>query len=139
MNMNYALTIDSQKVSHQEYIPGVCNIGTAERARRRLNGIISSIVAIILLAYLLLIDAPVAWRLLLVLPVAGAASGFLQDAMHFCAGFGIKGIYNVINSAGVTDNVDLEEFRKKDQRKALQIAGYSLAIGVLLAGMSLIA
>lgn len=138
--MNNELAIKAlRQATHQEYIPGVCNIGAAERARRRLNGVISSLIAIILLAYLLIVDAPVAWRLLLIVPIAGAASGFLQDAMHFCAGFGLKGIYNVINSAGVTDNVDLEEFRKKDQRKALQIAGYSLAIGVLLAGMSLIA
>lgn len=121
-----------------EYIPGVCNIGGAERARRRRSGIAGTVLALALLIFLLAIDAPPAWRLLLVLPVAAAASGFLQDAMHFCAAFGLKGIYNVINSAGITEDVELEKFRRKDRAKALQIAGLSLAIGAAAAGASLL-
>ncbi len=137
--MNYALAIKmSQNVSSQEYVPGVCNIGAPERARRRLIGVTSTIAAIILLVFLLTIDAPHAWRLLLILPIASAASGFLQDAMHFCAGFGFKGVFNVINSAGITDNVQLEEFRRKDRAKALQIAGFALLIGTAVALISLL-
>ena len=132
------LIINKRGIDAQEYIPGVCNIGEAERAKRRLTGVISTVATAILLVFLLAVDAPHAWRLLLVLPVAAAASGFLQDAMHFCAGFGIKGIFNVINSAGVTDNVELEEFRRKDRRKALQIAGLSLCIGLAVAFTSLL-
>lgn len=125
-------------MTKQKYIPGVCNIGPAERARRRLIGIISTMMAIILLVFLLVTDAPHAWRLLLILPVTSAASGFLQDAMHFCAGFGFKGIYNVISSAGITDNVELEEFRRKDRAKALQITGLALIIGTTVALLSLL-
>ncbi len=134
-----AVLVQNKKTTRSnEYIPGVCNIGEAERAKRRQSGIISTLVAIVLLVLLVAIDAPRGWRLLLILPVAGAATGFLQDAMHFCAGFGLKGVFNVINSAGITDNVDLEEFRKKDRRKALQISGYSLAIGTGIALLSLL-
>jgi hypothetical protein len=117
-----------------KYIPGVCNIGPAERAKRRQSGIIALIVAIVLFVVLIEISAPKGWRLLLILPLAAAASGFLQDVLHFCAGFGMKGLYNVINSVGITDDVTSEEFRSKDQHKALLILGMSLAIGVIIAG-----
>jgi hypothetical protein len=118
-----------------KYIPGVCNIGPAERAKRRRSGIITLLAAIILFVALLAIGTPKGWRLLLILPVSAAASGFLQDAFHFCAGFGMKGLYNVVNSAGITDNVTSEAFRRKDRGKALLILGLSLAIGIIVAGL----
>lgn len=122
----------------QEYIPGMCNIGPAERRRRRLGGIAGAVATILILVGLILIDAPVLWRLILIIPAAGAATGFLQDALHFCVGFGMKGIYNVINSAGVVDNVELEEFRLKDKRKAQMIVIWSGVIGVVVALLSLL-
>ncbi len=122
----------------QQYIPGVCNIGPAERRKRRMGGYLGLAVAIVLLVVLIVIDAAWPWRLFLILPLTMAASGFLQDAFHFCAGFGMKGLYNVINSAGVTNNVELEEYRKKDRRKAQQILWLSLLIGVVLTALSLL-
>ena len=121
-----------------KYIPGVCNIGPAERAKRRRSGIMAAVTTVVLLAVLLVIDAPRAWRLLLILPASASASGFLQDAFHFCAGFGMKGLYNVVNSAGVTNDVASEEFRRLDRRKALKIIALSLAIGIVVAGLSLL-
>ena len=122
----------------QEYIPGVCNIGPAERAQRRKIGIIFTLITIILLVILVTIDISPYWRLIIFLPATAAASGFLQDAFHFCAGFGMKGIYNVINSAGITDNIDLEEFRQKDRHKALMITGLSAVVGLGVAALSLL-
>ena len=124
--------------SSQEYIPGMCNIGPAERRRRRMGGIAGTVVTIALFAILVAVDAPLWWRLILLFPAAGAATGFLQDALHFCVGFGMKGIYNVINSAGVVDNVELEEFRLKDKKKAQTILIWSALIGLAVAGLSLI-
>jgi hypothetical protein len=121
----------------QKYVPGVCNIGPAERAARRMSGLIGLLVALVLLGILMLIKAPAAWRLLLFLPTSMAASGFLQDRLHFCAGFGMKGLYNVVSSVGITNNVTLEEYRKKDRQKAFQILGLSLVIGVVVAVLSL--
>lgn len=121
-----------------EYIPGMCNIGPAERRMRRIGGILGTIGTIALLSLMIYLDLPIWWRLLLILPAAGAATGFLQDAMHFCVGFGMKGIYNVINSAGVVDNVELEEYRLKDKQKAERIVLYSFLIGVAVAGLSLL-
>lgn len=116
--------------SKSNYIPGMCNIGPAERRMRRVTGFMSLSSGIILLIILVMTDVSSAWRLLLFIPFTVAASGFLQDAFHFCAAFGIKGVYNVINSQGVTDNVELEEYRKKDVRKAGLIISLSVGIGI---------
>lgn len=126
------------KKPSQEYIPGVCNIGPAERRLRRMGGIAGTVATLLILVVLLVIGSPIWWRLILIIPAAGAATGFLQDALHFCAGFGMKGIYNVINSVGVVDNIDLEEFRLKDKRKALQITIWSGLIGVAFALLTLL-
>ncbi len=121
-----------------EYIPGMCNIGPAERRIRRIGGILGTVGTIGLLGLMIYLDLPIWWRLLLIFPAAGAATGFLQDAMHFCVGFGMRGIYNVINSAGVVDNVELEEYRLKDKQKAERIVLYSFLIGVAVVGLSLL-
>lgn len=120
-----------------EYIPGVCNIGPSERARRRVGGFFGLIATIFLLVFLVKMDYPEMLRLFLVFPATGTASAFLQDAFHFCAAFGMRGMYNVLNSAGITDNVELEEHRKKDRNKAIVIMLLSLAIGTLFAVLTL--
>lgn len=121
-----------------KYIPGVCNIGPSERAKRRQAGIFGVIIAAIVMDVLIMTGAPKGWRLVLILPASAAASGFLQDAFHFCAGFGMKGLYNVINSAGITDNVESEEFRRKDRRKAQTIIGLSLLVGIVFAAICIL-
>lgn len=123
--------------NHQEYVPGVCNIGPAERRTRRIGGIAGIAATILIFIGLLVADAPVWWRLILIVPASAAATGFIQDAMHFCAGFGLQGLYNVIHSTGVTDSVDAKEFRLADKRKAVQIIIYSIAIGLIVTAVSL--
>ena len=125
----------TKQVVKQEYIPGVCNIGPAERAKRRQTGYIGLLAALILMVTLVAIGAPRGWRLLLIIQLSAASLGFLQDAFHFCIGFGLKGLYNVINSAGNTDSISQAEYRAKDRRKAITILWLSLAIGVVLASL----
>ncbi len=131
------MTAQMKTDSEARYVPGVCNIGPAERAKRRMGGIIGTALMLVLFGILVAIHAPVAWRLLLFFPAFIGATGFLQDAFHFCAGFGLKGLYNVARSAGVTDNVISEEFRKKDKAKAFTIFALSLIIAVALAIVSI--
>lgn len=73
------------------------------------------------------------WYLLVFFPAAMAASGFLQAYLHFCAGFGLKGIYNVVKPAGETEAVELQEMRAKDRNKALKIVADSVLIGLITA------
>jgi hypothetical protein len=115
------------------YIPGVCNIGRAEIAKRKQAGWIGAIVTIAVWFILFAVRVPAAWQLLLFIPASMAASGFLQAYMHFCAGFGSRGLFNFGPKAGKTETVMQAEFRAKDRKKALQILALSLIIGVVVA------
>lgn len=114
------------------YQPGVCNIGPAEIRRRRLSGYIGAAVGVVFLVLAFALGWPAPWRLLVALPAFLSAQGFLQAAFHFCVGFGTRGLYN-FGELGAEENVLDAEFRRKDQRKALQISGLALAIAVVVA------
>lgn len=119
----------------QKYIPGVCNIGPAERRKRRIAGLFGLLVTVVAAILLVVSDVDWVWRLLLIIPATGSATGLLQDAMHFCVGFGMKGVFNVLHSAGKTDSVSQAEYRRKDRGKARLILGYSVLIGALFTGI----
>jgi hypothetical protein len=116
-----------------EYIPGVCNIGPAEIRRRRQSGWIGLGLLVLLWAAFLVFAVPAPWRLLLFLPAMVSATGFLQAAFHFCAGFGMRGVFNFGSEVGKTDTVEQADFRIKDRRKARLIALYSALVGVVVA------
>jgi hypothetical protein len=114
------------------YQPGVCNIGPAEIRRRRLSGWIGLAVAVVFLVVAFAFAWPPAWRLLVALPVFLAAQGFLQAAFHFCVGFASRGLYN-FGALGSEESVQDAEFRKQDQRKAMQITLLATGIALVVA------
>ena len=114
--------------SGEGYLPGICNIGPAEIARRRRAGHVGLGVAVGLLAGLLAIDAPSPSRLVIALPAAVAASGYLQARLRFCAGFGSRGVYN-FGELGTTLQVEDDEARRRDRARSSQIGLASVAIG----------
>jgi hypothetical protein len=116
-----------------EYIPGVCNIGRAEIRMRAASGWMGLGVTIVLWSVLALTHTLPGWRLFVFLPAMLGASGFLQAAFHFCAGFGMKGVFNFGPEVGKTDTVMQAEFRKKDRQKALFILLLSVLIGAVAA------
>jgi hypothetical protein len=116
-----------------EYIPGVCNIGPAERRRRMQSGWVGLGVTILAWAAFLFFRVPAPWRLFLFLPAAVGASGFLQAAFHFCANFGMRGLFNFGPDVGKTDTVEQAEFRLKDLRKARLIGLYAALVGIVFA------
>jgi hypothetical protein len=116
-----------------QYVPGVCNIGPAEIRRRRLAGWAGLGAAVVLWAAFAVFRVPAVWRLLVFFPAAGSAVGFLQAAMHFCAAYGMLGVFNVAYDAGKTDTVEQAEFRKQDRRKAWAILLLSALIGLAAA------
>jgi hypothetical protein len=116
-----------------DYIPGVCNIGPAEIRRRRQGGWIGVGVTIAAWALLAVFRVPFPWRLLLFFPAMIGASGFLQAALHFCAGFGTRGVFNFGPVVGATQTVEQAEFRRKDQRKVRMIGLYAAMIGLGIA------
>jgi len=88
------------------------------------------LITIIVWALLVWLQLPVAWRVIIFLPVFFSANGFLQGFMHFCAGFGMKGVFNFGPAVGKTDTVSQAEFRVKDRRMAQQIFFYAALIGI---------
>jgi hypothetical protein len=124
-------------MSDATYIPGVCNIGPAEVRRRRRTGIASAVATAGVLGAAVATGAPRPLRLLAVLPAAGAATGFIQAATHFCAGFGMRGVFN-FGDTGSTDTIEQAEFRAEDQRRAKVILAQSLAIGTAVGAAALL-
>ncbi len=117
------------RIDDARYVPGVCNIGPAEIARRRRAGHTGVIASIVLLAVLVAIGAPPVSRLLIALPVAVAASGYLQAWLKFCAGFGSAGVFN-FGERGTTQAVVDPAARRKDRIRSFEIGLASFAIGI---------
>jgi hypothetical protein len=114
------------------YQPGVCNIGPQEIRRRRRAGHAGLVAAVVLLAFLVAVGAPPLARLLVAIPAAMAASGYLQAWLKFCAGFGSRGIFN-FGEVGQTHQVIDAEAQARDRSRSRQIGLASLAIGVAVA------
>jgi hypothetical protein len=89
------------------------------------------IAAVVLFAVLVAIGAPSIARLLVALPVAVAASGYLQAYFKFCAGFGSRGVFNFAD-VGETHQVVDAEARRRDRVRATQIGAAAGVIGLLV-------
>ncbi len=118
-----------------EYVPGDCNIGTDEIARRRNLGWTALAITFTLLLVLVWIGVNPWWRLFVFLAATTSASGFLQAYFHFCSGFARLGVYN-FGSVGQTQKVTDEFSRAKDKRRGNQITLYAALIGGAIAIIS---
>lgn len=114
------------------YAAGACNIGPAEIARRRRSGHVGAALTVGLLAVLLVLDAPPLARLLLAVPAAMAAIGYLQAYLRFCAAYGFWGAFN-FGELGRRQAVADPESLARDRRRALQIALGGMGIGLVVA------
>ena len=119
-------------MSTNVYQPGVCNIGPAEIRQRRMSGYLGLAIAVVFLVLAFAVGWPAWVRLLVALPVALAATGFLQAAFHFCVKFGTQGLFN-FGEIGTQEAVHEAEYRRKDQRKALLIVGLTALIAAAVA------
>ncbi len=114
------------------YRPGECNIGPAEIARRRRAGHIGAIVTLVVFLVLVAAHVPPLARLIVGLPAAGAASGYLQAMFKFCAGFAGAGVFN-FGEVGRTERVADAEAHRLDRRRASQILLGCLSVGLVVA------
>lgn len=127
----FATGANASRSPTDHYQPGVCNIGPAEIARRRMAGHVGLIATVAVLAILILIDAPPVARFVAILPAAASASGYLQAWLKFCAGFGSRGIFN-FGPLGRATSVTDDEARAMDRRRSRQISLGALAIGMVV-------
>ena len=112
------------------YAPGACNIGPDEIARRRQAAAAGFVVSLSLATVLLLVGTatgdPV--RLLVGLPLTGAAIGWIQARRRFCMAYGLAGTFN-LGKIGEMSRVSDQAALAADRRTALVIAAQGLAIG----------
>ncbi|WP_100345207.1 hypothetical protein [Compostimonas suwonensis] len=120
------------------YVPGVCNIGPAEIRMRRTAGVIGLVITALFVAAAVIFGIPTPWRLLVVIPAGLGASGFLQAALHFCARFGMSGLFNLGDELGRQEQVYETEYRRADQRKAVTIVIGSVLIAIVVAGIAML-
>jgi hypothetical protein len=118
-----------------QYVPGTCNIGPAEIARRVRIGHLGLAVTVVLGVVLLALGAAAPWRLLLAPPATMAAAGYLQARLRFCFDYGFRGVYN-FGSLGRTERVAAEQARAQDRRRAVAVALTSVAIGLAVAWLA---
>ena len=118
------------------YIPGVCNIGEVEISQRKRFGFIGLAITIVLWIALDLGYANPLWKLVLFFPAFVAATGLIQGYSHFCAGFGLKGVFNFGPALGKTDTVEQAEFRAQDKHRATVIFLQSLFTGLIVAAVA---
>lgn len=102
------------------YVPGVRNLDSAETAQRRRGGWIGVGLTGLLVAAFGYFQAPAPWRLLVALPLASAAIGFLQARSHFC-------VMVALSHRSPAENAS---DRGKDRTRALRMIAAALAIGV---------
>jgi len=111
------------------YEPGVCNIGPAEISRRMRAGHAGVIASVVLFVLLVAVGAPHLVRLVVALPTAVAASGYIQARLHFCAAFGSRGVFN-FGALGSVETVADQEAQARDRRRSMQIGLTSAAVGL---------
>jgi hypothetical protein len=118
------------------YVPGVCNIGPAEIARRRRSGHVAFVATVVLLVTLVVIEAPPLVRFVVALPAAVAAACYLEVRYRFCAGLGSLGLFNfgeLGRHDAVVDPADRARDRAMARRIGLTAALIGLAVGILAA------
>lgn len=115
----------------EEYIPGTCNIGKAEVAKRRNSAISSTIIALLIAGIELVKHYEKPWRLVVFLPLVSAAIGFQQWRSKFCVNFGLRGIFN-FKDLGELASVEMEEMRKMDRNRAIKMIVTGIIIAAVL-------
>lgn len=130
-----SMTADAQRndpLADDAYVPGRCNIGPAEIARRRMVGHIGLAGTIVGFVILVLLPIHPLWRLLLFFPASVSASGYLQAALHFCAGFGSRGIFN-FGQLGQRHEIIDPESLARDRAMSNRIGLTSGLVGMIVA------
>lgn len=110
------------------YRAGACNIGPDEILKRRAAGVASAVAAVALGAGLIAIGAPAPARLLVALPAAASAVGFLQARSRFCLAFAIAGVRN-LGPVGSVVRVDDAVAHRADLVVAAKLGVEAAAIG----------
>lgn len=116
------------------YEPGECNIGPAERRKRRYAGYVGFLAGAAVVVAVPLLELDPIWLLASAAPFYGGFLGILQARESFCAGFGLAGVYDVSDDG--TDRIEVPDAaaRRADRTRSLVIQLQAVALGVVLSG-----
>jgi hypothetical protein len=123
--------MDSPMSVEQEYIPGICNIGPAEIARRKQAAYIGALLTIVTTIALLSTHSSHIVRLVALAPTMIFATGLVQSAKRFCLAFGLLGVFN-FGTLGKTQSVEAKAARAADRKTAIGILLQSFVIAFLM-------
>ena len=112
------------------YVPGACNIGREEIARRRAGAWTGLIATAGFAAVLLVTGAPDPLRLLVALPAAATAIAALQVRDRFCVAYAAQGVYNVDGPAGEITRVADHDALRRDRLRAARMILAGVAAGL---------
>lgn len=121
------------------YVPGVCNINSAEAARRRRAGYLGLAAFAVLALALVLFDIPRLVRIILFAPAFLAAIGFLQAHYKFCVGYGAAGVQNATEGDKAAQAIINKSARELDQKRTRKINLQAVAIALLASIVALLA
>jgi hypothetical protein len=120
------------------YIPGVCNINTAEIANRRKIGYTGTAIFVVLLIAMLSLGLNRFIRIALVLPAILAASGFLQARNHFCVGYAGAGQQNASEGSATASDIADIEAKAIDKQRARKMNLQTIGIGLVITAIVLL-
>jgi hypothetical protein len=114
-----------------EYIPGTCNIGRQEVARRyraMFAGLVISALWVLCIEWWQMHRA---WKLTLFFPALLITSGFLQATHKFCLAYGWRGVFSV-RGYRKAEKVTDPEFIRADRKMALMLTGQVVLAAVAI-------
>lgn len=120
------------------YVPGVCNINTAEIAYRRKSAYVLLAITIVIAAPLLLLDVPQWARLILFLPVFLTVICALQVRNKFCVGYGAAGKQNAAEGSDSAQDVVEAAARKLDQQRTRTMKLQALAVATVVTALAVL-
>lgn len=109
------------------YIPGNTNIGKKERARRRRNGWFYLLVCLASFLLIYILKLPRVFGLIIYIPAALSALGFLQASNSFCVYYGLKKEYRLDRES---NSVQDEQDALDDKRTSINIIVVVLSIAL---------
>ena len=129
--MNKIAGSSTPDTTNNAYVPGVCNINSAEIAQRRKAGYLGLAIFVILVAPLLVFDLPRLIRVILFVPAFLAAIGFLQAHYKFCVSYGATGKQNAAEGDKIAQNIIDKAARELDQKRTRTINQQAAGIALL--------
>lgn len=108
-----------------DYLAGVCNIGTEEVRQRLITSFVGLGIALASAAWLLAVGAPRGARWIVLVPLLIWSVGLVQARRRFCVAYGMLGTFN-FGKLGKLSRVNDPAFRRADRITVLKIAGLAL-------------